>query len=85
MSLSGVHLTLLIGPAVPAPAPALLLEALESVEVTHGDKGRSGFQITFRVGRSGPADLLDYRLLSIPGYLCWRLGEILGELRATMS
>jgi hypothetical protein len=66
MSLSGVHLTLLIGPAVPAPAPALLLEALESVEVTHGDKGRSGFQITFRVGRSGPADLLDYRLLNIP-------------------
>ena len=66
MSLLGVRLTLLIGPTVAVPAPAPLIEALESVEVTHKDEGRSGFSITFRVGRSGLADLVDYGLLSSP-------------------
>lgn len=63
----GIHLTMMVGPSVPIPAPPLLSEALESVEVTHTDEGRSGFQIVFRVGRSTDAgDLLDYRLLSLP-------------------
>lgn len=66
MSLLGIHLTLLIGPTVAVPAPPLLTEALKSVEVTHSDEGRSGFQISFWVGRSGPTDLLDYPLLSSP-------------------
>jgi len=66
MNLPGINLTVLIGPAVPVPAPPMLTEALQSVEVTHSDEGRSGFQITFQVGRSGPADLLDYPLLAIP-------------------
>jgi hypothetical protein len=66
MNLLGIHLTLLIGPAVPVPAPPMLTEALQSVEVTHSDEGRSGFQITFQIGRSGPSDLLDYPLLAIP-------------------
>lgn len=66
MSLLGIHLTLLIGPTVAVPAPPQLMEALQSVEVTHSDEGRSGFQITFQVGRSGPLDLLDYPLLSSP-------------------
>jgi hypothetical protein len=66
MSLLGVHLTLWIGPNVPAPAPPELLEALENVEVTHSDEGRSGFQITFAIGRSDPFDLLDYKLLKLP-------------------
>jgi hypothetical protein len=65
MSFLGTHLTLLIGPSVPVPAPLNFLEDLDSVEVTHSDEGRSGFQITFRVGRTG-ADLLDYGLLSSP-------------------
>lgn len=65
MSLLGVRLTLLIGPSVPAPAPLLMLEALDSVEVTHSDEGRSGFQLTFRVGRN-KADAVDYALLSNP-------------------
>ena len=65
MSFLGTHLTLLIGPSVPVPAPLNLLEALESVEVTHSDEGRSGFQITFKAGRSS-TDLLDYALLSNP-------------------
>ena len=57
-------LTLLIGPTVPVPAPPLLLDALDHVEVTTSDRGRSGFQIVFSAGRSGSADLVDYSLLS---------------------
>jgi hypothetical protein len=34
--------------------------------VTHSDEGRSGFQLTFNAGRSGPADVLDYQLLALP-------------------
>lgn len=66
MSLLGIHLTVLIGPTVAVPAPPMVTEALESIEVTHSDEGRSGFQIVFRVGRSGPLDLLDYGLLFNP-------------------
>ena len=62
----GITLTLLAGKTVPLPAPPFVTEALESVEVTHSDSERSGFQLTFQVGRSGPADLLDYPLLSTP-------------------
>ncbi|MCC2668851.1 MAG: hypothetical protein K0Q72_1322, partial [Armatimonadetes bacterium] len=66
MSLLGVHLTLLIGPVVPVPAPALLAEALQSVEVTQSDEKRSGFQISFAVGRSMPWELLEYTALASP-------------------
>lgn len=66
MNLLGVHLTLLIGPTVPMPAPPFLGEALHQVEVTHNDTGTSGFQITFRVGRSGPLDVMDFRLAGSP-------------------
>lgn len=66
MSLLGVHLTLLIGPSVPLPAPPDMLESLQRVEVTHSDEGPSGFQITFQVGRLGPTDLIDYALLNNP-------------------
>lgn len=65
MSSPGTHLTLLIGKSVPVPAPLMFLEAIERAEVTHSDEGHSGFQITFRVGRTS-ADLLDYALLASP-------------------
>jgi hypothetical protein len=48
--LEGVHLTLLIGPAVPVPAPTPVIDALQSVKVTSG-KDRSGFQLTFAVSK----------------------------------
>ncbi len=64
MSHRGIHLTLLIGVTVPVPAPALLTESLDSVEVTNADSGRSGFQLTFKTGRSGSAGLSDDPLLS---------------------
>jgi len=48
--LKGVHLTLLIGPAVPIPAPQPVVDALVSVQVTSG-KDKSGFQLTFAVSK----------------------------------
>ena len=66
MNLLGIHLTLLIGPTVPVPAPPDLLESLQQVRVTHSDSGVSGFQITFRVGRSSPLDLIDFGVLRNP-------------------
>src|SRR5690348_4577101 len=64
--LLGVHLTLLIGPTIAVPAPIQLTEALQSVRVSHSDDRQSGFEITFQIGRSGPADMLDYALVSNP-------------------
>jgi hypothetical protein len=49
--LKGVHLTLLIGPAVPVPAPAMVVDSLSGVQVNH-DKDRSGFQLTFNVSKN---------------------------------
>jgi hypothetical protein len=49
----GVHLTLLIGPAVPIPAPQSVLDALTSVQVTSA-KDRSGFQLSFAVSKKSP-------------------------------
>jgi hypothetical protein len=66
MTISSFQLTLLVGPTVAVPAPPLLTEALQSVEVTHDDAGRSGFQLTFQAGRGGPLGLTDYPLLSSP-------------------
>ena len=66
MTLLGIHLTFLIGPTVAVPAPFPLTESLEEVKVTHNDSGRSGFQMTFKAGRGGLADLVDYPLLSVP-------------------
>jgi hypothetical protein len=51
---------------VAIPAPPDIAEAVQSVSVTHNDEGRSGFQIVLQVGRAGPTDLLDYRLLLNP-------------------
>jgi hypothetical protein len=45
--LKGVHLTLLVGPVVPAPVPRELLEALTEVEVTNGVESPDGFRLTF--------------------------------------
>jgi hypothetical protein len=66
MSVLGTNLTLLIGPTVAVPAPPPVAEALDTIEVTHSDEGRSGFQLSFHIGRSGPADTIDYALLSNP-------------------
>ena len=51
--LQGIHLTLLIGPAVPVPAPQSVMDALQSVQVT-SSRDTSGFQITFSVSKQSP-------------------------------
>jgi hypothetical protein len=45
--LRNVQLSLMIGPVVPLPVPREIIEALESVEVTHNTDAPSGFQLTF--------------------------------------
>lgn len=51
---SGVQLHLMIGPAVPLPVSAEVLDALESVRVTTASGSTSGFQLTFSLGTSSP-------------------------------
>jgi hypothetical protein len=57
---------LLLGPTIPLPAPPTFMEALESIQVTHQDQGRSGFQLVLHAGRSGSLDLVDYPQLLSP-------------------
>ncbi|MEE8058320.1 MAG: hypothetical protein V3T17_10860 [Pseudomonadales bacterium] len=64
MSLTATQCTILMGPNVTVPLPATMTEAIQSIEVTHSDNQRSGFQIVFTVGRCGSA--LDYSLLKNP-------------------
>ncbi len=45
--LKGVHLTLMVGPAVPVPVPRDVLEALTAVEVNAPDEGVGGFSLSF--------------------------------------
>jgi hypothetical protein len=51
--LDGIQLTLLIGPAVPLPAPKSVMDALQSIQVTSA-KDRSGFQLVFSVSKDSP-------------------------------
>ncbi len=58
--LKGFYLSLMIGPAVPVPAPGPVTDALTAVQVTVGSGQRSGFQLTFA---AGPNSLLIRSLL----------------------
>ena len=51
--LQGIHLSLMIGPVLPVPAPKAVVDAVQSVQVTSG-KDKSGFQISFAVGKRSP-------------------------------
>jgi len=50
--LKGVHLTLLMGPVVAVPVPKEVIDALQSVQVTTSVGARSGFQLTFSLGKN---------------------------------
>jgi hypothetical protein len=54
VAIGSVHLTVLIGPTVPVPAPRPLMDALQSVEVTTAAGSRSGFQLRFSVSNDSP-------------------------------
>jgi hypothetical protein len=55
---NGVHLTLQIGPAVAAPVPAEVLDAVESVKVISRATGVSGFELVFRIDARSPLQTL---------------------------
>jgi hypothetical protein len=63
---SSITLTVRLGKQKTAPAPGVLIDAIQSVEVTQRDRGRAAFQIVFQVGRSGSLDLKDYQLVKDP-------------------
>ncbi len=49
----GIHLSLMIGPGLPNPAPQVVVEALTSLQVNSGED-TSGFQLTFTLGKLSP-------------------------------
>jgi hypothetical protein len=55
---NGVHLTLQIGPAVPAPVPGEVIDAVESVKVISRATGVSGFELCFRIDARSPLQTL---------------------------
>lgn len=54
----GIHLTLMIGPAVPLPVSQPVLDALKSVQVTSTAGKGSGFQLTFTLSNQSPLHTL---------------------------
>jgi len=48
MLAKGIHLTLMIGPIVPVPVPQIVMNALDSVEVTTAAGSASGFQMSLQ-------------------------------------
>src|SRR4051812_21939998 len=56
--LSGIQLTLRIGPAVPLPVPQPVLEVLKSVRGTSTAGKGSGFQLTFTLSNQSPLHTL---------------------------
>jgi hypothetical protein len=57
--LKGVHLTLMIGPAIPVAVPESILDALVSVEVVNASGNEpSGFELTFTLSNNSPLETL---------------------------
>ncbi len=58
MASNPIHLSLMIGPAVPVPVPQEVLDALISVQVTTTAGDASGFQLTFTLNNRSPLQTL---------------------------
>ncbi len=56
--LKGIHLTLMVGPAVPLPVPQEMIDALVSVSVTTSTDGPSVFQLQFSLSNRSPLQTL---------------------------
>jgi len=54
MPIKNVQLTLLVGPTVVVPAPRIVMDALQRVEVTSAAGARSGFQLSFSLSNHSP-------------------------------
>ena len=50
----GIHLTLMIGPAIAVPVPKAVLDALQSVKVTTRAREPSGFELQFTLRNDSP-------------------------------
>jgi hypothetical protein len=48
MANKGIHMTLMMGPIIPLPAPAVVMDALESISITTAAGTVSGFQMTLQ-------------------------------------
>ena len=48
MANKGIHMTLMMGPIIPLRAPAVVMDALESVEITTAAGSTSGFRLTLQ-------------------------------------
>ena len=56
---SAVRLQLLMGPGIPVPAPAPIIEAVDSVKVESGSgETQSGFEIAFKISNRSPLQTL---------------------------
>ena len=55
---NAVHLTLLMGPIIPLPVPAMLIDALEEAQVTSSATGASGFQLRFKINSKSELNTL---------------------------
>src|SRR5215469_15414019 len=55
---NGIHLTLMIGPAVPVPVSKGVLDALTSVEVTNTADGPSTFSLKFTLNKNSALQTL---------------------------
>lgn len=56
--LKGVHLTLMVGPAVPIPVPQVVLDALTDVEVVAPDEAAGAFTLKFSMSVRSPLHTL---------------------------
>ncbi|HLG14209.1 MAG TPA: hypothetical protein VJH03_06865 [Blastocatellia bacterium] len=77
---SNIRLVLMMGQAVPLPAPSAVMNALSRVEVTNDSHGSDGFQISFNISKSQP---MDYDLLQ-SGLLTQGTRVIIGVLLGAM-
>ena len=53
-----IHLTLMMGPVLPLPAPRVVIDALQSVTVTTAAGSASGFQMQFAFNSSSELNTL---------------------------
>ncbi len=71
---NGIQLSLKMGPVIVAPAPAIVMDALESVEVTHAAGANSAFQMSLKI--SNRSALNDIFLIATGSSTALSLGKI---------
>ncbi len=72
--LSGIQLTLKMGPVLAVPAPPIVMDALDSVEVTHQAGANSAFQMNLKI--SSRSALNDIFLIATGSSTALALGKI---------